>query len=64
MIREIRFAGWLLRKASRLMAIPDELLAARFPPSPLGWVEYRALRSPRAAEGGASKAECGGYCGG
>ena len=36
-MRELRFAGWLLRKPGRLMAVPDEWL----PPTPLGWLVFR-----------------------
>ena len=60
MMRKIRFAGWLLRKPGRLIAMPDEVLAARFPRPALGWAGYRALRSCGVAKGGASNRDCGG----
>lgn len=39
-MRELRFAEWLLRKPGRLMAVPDEALGAWCPPRPLGWAAY------------------------
>ena len=64
MMREVRFAGWLLRKPGRFLAMPDEMLAARFPPPPWGWRGYRALRSRGMTQGGATNGEWGGICGG
>lgn len=64
MMRQVRFAGWMLRKPGRLMAAPDALLATWLPPCPIGWAGYRALRSLAGAEAGASNAECVGDRGG
>ena len=41
LMRELRFAGWLLRRPGRLMAMPDAVLDAWCPPPPLGWNAYR-----------------------
>lgn len=39
-MRQLRFADWLLRKPGRLMAVPDEALGVWCRPRPLGWAAY------------------------
>jgi len=46
-MRELRFAGWLMRKPGRLMAMPDALLDAWCPPRPMGWQRYSNIQDMR-----------------